>query len=131
MLKATRLYNFIMALSLVLAACQSAGTVASQKEREYTAFGVPERITIRGYGGHAMEPFITRDGRYLFFNNSNDPSVNTNLHYAERINDLTFEYKGEVAGVNTRALEGMPTKDNNAVQSFFSRTRYKHTLSPT
>jgi hypothetical protein len=43
-----------------------------------------------------MEPFITRDGRYLFFNNSNDPSVNTNLRYAERIDDLTFKYKGEV-----------------------------------
>jgi len=72
------------------------GTVASQKEREYTAFSNPERITIRGYSDHAMEPFISRDGRYLFFNNSNDPSVNTNLHYAERINDLTYEYKGEV-----------------------------------
>src|SRR5262245_24490733 len=129
MLKATRLYNFIMALSLVLAACQSAGTVASQKEREYTAFGVPERITIRGYGGHAMEPFITRDGRYLFFNNSNDPSVNTNLHYAERINDLTFEYKGEVAGVNTQSLEGVPTMDKNGAFYFVSTRSYKETLS--
>jgi hypothetical protein len=61
MLKAARLYNIIIALSLALAACQSAGTVASQKEREYTAFGVPERVTIRGYGDHTMEPFITRD----------------------------------------------------------------------
>jgi WD40-like Beta Propeller Repeat len=129
MLKAARLYNIIIALSLVLAACQSAGTVASQKEREYTTFGVPERVTIRGYGDHAMEPFITRDGRYLFFNNSNDPSANTNLRYAERINDLTFEYKGEVAGVNTQALEGVPTMDKNGVFYFVSTRSYKETLS--
>jgi len=53
-----------------------------------------------------MEPFITRDGRYLLFNNSNDPSVDMNLHYAERIDDLTFAYRGEIAGVNTPSLEG-------------------------
>src|SRR5262245_1995324 len=129
MLNAARLYNITIALSLVLAACQSAGTVASQKEPEYTAFGVPERVTIRGYGDHAMEPFITRDGHYLFFNNSNDPSVNTNLHYAERINDLTFEYKGEVAGVNTHALEGVATMDKNGAFYFVSTRSYKETLS--
>src|SRR5262249_14243166 len=118
-----------VALSLVLTDCRLGRTVASQKEREYTAFGSPERITIRGYSDHAMEPFITRDGRYLFFNNSNDPSVNTNLHYAERINDLAFEYKGEVAGVNTQALEGVPTMDKNGVFYFVSTRSYMETLS--
>jgi hypothetical protein len=121
--------NLTIVLSLILTACQSSGTVASQKEREYTAFGNPERITIRGYSDHAMEPFITRDGRYLFFNNSNDPSVNTNLRYAERIDDLTFKYKGEVAGVNTQALEGVPTMDKNGVFYFVSTRSYKETLS--
>src|SRR5215510_10869290 len=129
MLNEARLNNIIMALSLVLTACQSAGTVASQEEREYAAFGNPERITIRGYSDHAMEPFITRDGRYLFFNNSNDPSVNTNIHYAARINDLTFEYKGEIAGVNTQALEGVPTMDKNGAFYFISTRSYKETLS--
>jgi WD40 repeat protein len=129
MLKATRLYNITIVLSLVLTACQSSGTSASQKEPEYTAFGPPERVTIRGYSDHAMEPFITRDGRYLFFNNSNDPSVNTNLRYAERIDDLTFKYKGEVAGVNTQALEGVPTMDKNGSFYFVSTRSYKETLS--
>lgn len=129
MLKAARLYSITIVLSLVLAACQSPETVASQKERGYTAFGNPERISIRGYSDHAMEPFITRDGRYLFFNNSNDPSANTNLRYAERIDDLTFEYKGEIAGVNTRALEGVPTMDKNGVFYFVSTRSYKETLS--
>ena len=123
------MYNTIITLSLVLTACQSAGTVASQKEREGAAFGNPERVTIRGYSDHAMEPFITRDGRYLFFNNSNDPSVNTNLRYAERIDDLTFGYKGEVAGVSTQALEGVPTMDKSGGFYFVSTRSYKETLS--
>ena len=33
-------------------------------------FTHPQRVTIRGYNGDAMEPFLTRDGRYLFFNAS-------------------------------------------------------------
>jgi hypothetical protein len=124
-----RLHKITMVLLLALTACQSAGTIASQREREYTAFGNPERVTIRGYSDHAMEPFITRDGRYLFFNNSNDPSVNTNLHYAERINDLAFEYKGEIAGANTKALEGVPTMDKNGFFYFVSTRSYEETLS--
>ncbi len=76
-----------------------------------------------------MEPFITRDGRFLFFNNSNDPSANTNLHYAERINDVTFEYKGEIEGVNTEALEGVPTMDRDGNFYFVSTRSYKETLS--
>jgi hypothetical protein len=97
--------------------------------RLYTAFRSPQPVTIRGYTGTAMEPFITRDGRYLFFNNSNEPSVNTNLHYAERIDDLTFEYKGEIGGVNTPALEGVPTMDRDGWFYFVSTRSYKQTLS--
>lgn len=114
---------------LVLTGCEAAGSGAPPSEREYTAFANPERVTIRGYSGHAMEPFITRDGRYLFFNNSNDPSVDTNLHYAERINDVTFKYQGEIKGVNTKALEGVPTMDRNGNFYFVSTRSYQETLS--
>src|SRR5262245_14073518 len=122
------LMKITLTIILVLTGCLTAVTGALQAKRERTAFSHPERITIRNYSGHAMEPFMTRDGRYLFFNNSNDPSVNTNLHCAERINDLTFEYKGEVAGVNTRALEGVPTMDKNGDFYFVSTRSYKETL---
>lgn len=37
------------------------------------AFADPERVTIQGYDGDAMEPFLSRDGRFLLFNNRNDP----------------------------------------------------------
>jgi hypothetical protein len=45
-----------------------------------------------------MEPFITRDGHFLFFNNSNNPRVDTNLYWATRIDDLTFQFAGSDCG---------------------------------
>lgn len=76
-----------------------------------------------------MEPFITRDGRYLLFNNRNDPAVDTNLHYAQRVDDLTFQYRGELTGVNTPALEGVATMDRSGVLYFVSPRNYEQTLS--
>ena len=96
---------------------------------EYRAFGNPERVTIRGYAGDAMEPFITKDGRYLLFNNRNDPRSNTNLHFAERVDDLTFYYRGEIKGVNTQALEGVPSVDRSGNLFFVSTRTYKESLS--
>jgi CubicO group peptidase (beta-lactamase class C family) len=115
------------ATSIILAALFAMGsdqpTAAQEKPEagdEYRGFGAPQRVTIRGYDGHAMEPFFTRDGRYLLFNNLNDPKENTNLHYAERKDDLTFEYKGEIKGVNTAALEGVPSMDKDGMLYFVS-----------
>jgi hypothetical protein len=84
---------------------------------------------IVGYRGHAMEPFIARDGRYLLFNNLNDPSENTDLHWAERITPTSFRYGGKIEGVNTKALEGVPTLDRNGTLYFVSPRSYPETLS--
>ena len=107
----------------------SSGGWANDDAPVYTAFKDPERVAIRGYDDDAMEPFLTRDGHYLFFNNRNDPSVNTNLHYAERINDTTFAYRGEIGGVNTAALEGVPSMDRLGNFYFVSTRSYDATLS--
>ena len=96
---------------------------------EYRAFQHPERVSIAGYSGDAMEPFLTHDGRYLLFNNRNDPSVNTNLHYAERIDDLHFAYRGEIQGVNTDALEGVPSVSCDGTLYFVSTRSYGKTFS--
>ena len=95
----------------------------------FTEFANPQRVTILGYSDHAMEPFITPDGRYLLFNNSNDPAVDTNLHYAEYVSDLTFTYRGEIAGANTAELEGVPTMDAAGNLYFVSTRSYPQTLS--
>ena len=97
--------------------------------REYTGFGHPAPVTIRGYSGDAMEPFIARDGHYLFFNNSNDPSVNTNLFYASRVDATTFAYQGEIRGVNTASLDAVPTMDRMGRFYFISTRSYATTRS--
>jgi hypothetical protein len=93
------------------------------------AFQNPERVTIEGYDGDAMEPFVSRDGKYLFFNNLNEPKVDTNLHWADRIDDLHFKYRGELKGVNTAALEGVPSMDRDGNFYFVSNRSYDKTAS--
>ena len=87
-----------------------------------------KRVMILGYDDHAMEPFITRDGRYLLFNNLNQPPVNTDIHYAERQDDFTWRYRGKVGGINTPALEGCPTMDRAGKIFFVSPRSYPKTL---
>ena len=119
----------VLAALIAAAALVSCTAPPGNETGSTREFDHPQRVTLIGYDGDAMEPFITRDGRYLLFNNLNEPSVNTNLHYAERIDDLHFEYKGEIAGVNTAALEGVPSMDRNNVLYFVSLRSYEQTLS--
>jgi len=93
------------------------------------AFQNPQRVAIEGYDGEAMEPFVSRDGKFLFFNNLNEPKVNTNLYWAERVDDLHFKYRGEVGGVNTAALEGVPSMDRDGNFYFVSNRSYDQTAS--
>jgi hypothetical protein len=112
-----------VALAACLTACRAtdAGT--------YDAFHSPEDVTIRGYNGDLMEPFLTRDGLYLLFNNRNEAPENTNLHWARRVDDLTFLYLGEIQGVNTPALEGVPSMDRDGNLYFVSTRSYDQTRS--
>ncbi|MGA2737537.1 MAG: hypothetical protein ABSG65_08800 [Bryobacteraceae bacterium] len=95
----------------------------------YTAFQHAELVTIAGYAGDAMEPFVTHDGRFLLFNNRNDSGVNTNLHYAEKIDALHFAYRGEIQGVNTSALEAVPSVSCDGDLYFVSTRSYPETFS--
>lgn len=87
-------------------------------------FSQPQRINISGYEEDIMEAFLSPDGNTLFFNNSNDPSVNTNLHFAHRIDDLNFIYQGELKGVNTTSLEGVASMDTEGNFYFVSTREY-------
>ncbi|NNJ89647.1 MAG: hypothetical protein HKP53_09610 [Eudoraea sp.] len=91
-------------------------------------FGSPQRVTVQGYDGQIMEPFLSRDGNILFFNNLNNPSVDTNLHWSTRINNTLFEYKGELQGVATESLEGVPTMDQNNTMYYVYTGDYFQTL---
>jgi hypothetical protein len=112
---------------IVLSACKADDKMVTPNAD--TDFGQPIKIEISGYTGNAMEPFISRDGNILLFNNLNSAPENTNLHWAVKINDTAFVYKGEIGGVNTTDLEGVPTMDNAGKLYFVSLRNYASTLS--
>lgn len=77
-----------------------------------------------------MEPFISRDGRYLLFNTSHVTPDVPSLQLATRIDAQTFESQGEIQGVSEPgALSGTPTMDNEGNLYFVSPRSYSQTLS--
>jgi Tol biopolymer transport system component len=95
-----------------------------------SAFGDPQDVTILGYGGSAMEPFISRNNKWLLFNNRNDPADNTDLHWAERKDDLTFSYRGKISGANSpTSLDATPSMSAHDELFFVSTRSYSTTFS--
>lgn len=92
-------------------------------------FGLPESVVVEGYHDHAMEPFITCDGQVLMFNNRNGSGDQTDIHWAERISDTRFKYRGKIQGANSDALDGVPTVDCEGNFYFVSVRTYFETLS--
>ncbi len=116
----------IAAAALSVSACQN----DTQRPAMYSAFANPRAVSIRGYNGDGMEPFMTPDGRYLLFNNLNQPPAHTTLRYATRIDDFTFSYDGELAGANDRqALSAVPAVAGDRTLYFISTRSYQRTLS--
>lgn len=95
------------------------------------SFDNERRVVIEGYDGHAMEPFVSRDGRWLFFNNRNDPAAETDLFYAERIEDGVFRFRGRLEGANAPppALDAVPSMDRDGNFFFVSTRAYGTTMS--
>lgn len=81
----------------------------------YPSFGNEIDVRINGLTFDAMEPFISPDGNYLFFNNIND-GVDTKLFYATKINDSTFTSVVELTGTTQTAeyhLDAVADMDSN------------------
>jgi Tol biopolymer transport system component len=88
-------------------------------------FSNPVKVTINGYSGHAMEPSISRNGSYLFFNSLND-GYDTSLYYASRVDDVTFTSNGKIDGVNgvPRHLDAVASMDLSNNFYFISLRNY-------
>lgn len=81
----------------------------SKQERLNHDFYKEELIEIKGYKGNAMEVGLSKDKEYLLFNDRVKP--NKDMHWAKRINDTTYQYKGKVANTVTRSVDGTPSFD--------------------
>ncbi len=124
---------------LMSAGGAEAGSAYGSKVRPpaFTKFGNPEMVQILGYDDNegnnndAMEPFISRDGNFLFFNSSNAAPA-TNLFWASRIDDVTFQYQGEIGGeVNISGpLDAVASMDANGNFYFITNRSYGSTGNP-
>lgn len=75
-------------------------------------FSVPRPTEIQGYSDHMMEPCITLDGKYLMFNNSNEPGAKTHIHLCQRLDTNIFKYIGELPGTVSDSKDMAPSVDN-------------------
>lgn len=108
-----------------VAACSvSGGTGPMPTDR---SFAGPFPVTITGWAGDAMEPFLTRDGQQLVFNTRNDPADSTDLHIATRVDDSTFQYVGPLAALNSATLDAVPTGSSDGTLYFVSLRAYAGT----
>ncbi len=98
----------IISLIFFLTGCQKE-TITNPGEID-SEFTNERKVTIIGYTSDAMEPYISKDERYLFFNNHQGPN-SKDIFYAEKVNDTTFIFKGEVQNVNSAYVDGNPTMD--------------------
>ena len=119
----------IIAISLLPIALSCKSEKQEPTSPDNTEFSQPIKVNVIGYSGNLMEPCLSRDGNTLLFNNLNAAPENTNLHWSTRINDSNFQYNGQLSGLNSPHLEGVPALDNNSKLYFVSTRYYLDSLS--
>lgn len=125
----TRRPRFRPTAAVTLACCACSGSVDPPASPE-SQFRDARPVVIAGYSGDAMEPFLSRDGAWLFFNNRNDPADATDLHVARTTSPDTFRYVGPLAGANaTGALDGVASMDAAGRFYWVSTRSYAQTLA--
>ncbi|PCI07749.1 MAG: hypothetical protein COB73_07860 [Flavobacteriaceae bacterium] len=117
-------------LFFLLASCSSSNEDI-EEVYTYPTFGSEIEVTINGLSFDAMEPFISSDGNYLFFNNKND-GINTKLFYAIKVNDTTFTFVGELTGTNQTTqpyLDAVADMDSSGNFYWTSTRNYPNQLN--
>lgn len=92
------------------------------------SFGAAQEVTVEGYDGNIMEPFISPDGKYLFFNNENNPGAETDIYFATRTGPTAFHFEGALAAANGQGLDAVPSIDRDGNFYFTSTRAYDKTL---
>ncbi len=120
----------IIFITLIIISCSS-NDDAIAESLVYPSFGAEMEVTINDLSFDAMEPFLSPNGNYLFFNNLND-GINTKLYYATKINDSTFNYVGELVGSNQTTsphLDAVADMDSNGNFYWTSTRNYPDELN--
>jgi len=123
-------FYIITLITLLIFSCSSNDNDPTES-LTYPSFGSEIEVTINGLSFDAMEPFISPNGNYLFFNNLND-GINTKLYYATKINDSTFNYVGELTGTNQTTpphLDAVADMDSNGNFYWTSTRNYPTELN--
>jgi Tol biopolymer transport system component len=99
--------------------------VFDRREQPTDLYIDPRPVDISGYAGCAMEPFLSPDGKFLFFNTS-DESKSKTMRFAARTGPDSFRYLGELPGVNRHSGDAVdaavPSLDATG-RFFFTSTR--------
>ena len=98
-------------------------------EKQSNLYIDPLPVTIEGYQGSVMEPFISPDGQYLFFNNENDPRTDTNLYWSRRTGTRSFQSLGELPGANSPSLDAVASLDAAGHFYFTTLRTYDGTMN--
>lgn len=90
-------------------------------------YGNPELVNIVGLTHDAMEPFISLDGKYLFFNGSNEGDIPCHIFHAKRLPDGRFQYLGLLPGTTSAHRDMVPTMDARGNMYFTRFTDFAKT----
>lgn len=125
-----------LALALLAASCGGDSVVppvaspapTSTTSGPFLGFSGETHVTISGYTQDAMEPFVSRDGQFLFINNSNADPARTDLFFATRQADNAFVLQGPLGGTNSPTLDAVASMDDAGRFYFISLRDYETAL---
>jgi Tol biopolymer transport system component len=103
------------------------GCGGSHEAPAAASFGNETEVTITGYSGDAMEPFISGDGRYLFFNSLNTAS-DVRVYHAQKVSDTEFASCGELSGADSAgSLDAVPSMTDDGQFFWVTNDNYPKT----
>ncbi len=99
------------ALAQILDPAATLPVDSGAQEKTSNLYENPQPVSIDGYDDDCMEAFITGDGRYLLFNNSNSPFVDTHIHICKRVGENRFKHLGLLSGSVSKSKDMAPSID--------------------
>jgi len=108
---------------------QSPLPIDAAQEKQTNLYINPQPVEIEGYKGSAMEPFISPNGQYLFFNNDNDPRTDTTLYWSRRKLSRSFRSLRVLPGANSPSLDAVASLDASGHFYFTTLRTYDRTMN--